>query len=97
MSTEEAFQKAAKEVQWLKKVPSNAEKLKLYGLYKQGTGATVENPGEGLAHMFTEAYAKYQAWKKVNELSVEDAQTQYIELVESYKEKYGFEPPVEEN
>ena len=39
----------------------------------------------------TQAKAKYNAWKKVadKETSPEDAQKEYVQKVESLKEKYG--------
>lgn len=45
----------------------------------------------GMAAYFgSQATLKYEAWEKVKDLSVEDAQEQYIKLVAELGEKYGF-------
>lgn len=38
-----------------------------------------------------QASAKYSAWEKVSELSVEEAKERYIELFEKLKAKYGLQ------
>ncbi|EED20609.1 Acyl CoA binding protein family [Talaromyces stipitatus ATCC 10500] len=93
MSTEADFKKAAEEVNKLERSPNKDEMLKLYGLYKQGTGAdfsAAPKPKPGWVKSLDKDTLKYEAWEQVKDLSVEDAQKQYIEFVAELKEKYGF-------
>ncbi|GAM37040.1 acyl-CoA binding protein [Talaromyces pinophilus] len=92
MSLQERFDEAAVNAKKLKNA-SNSELLELYGLYKQGTGAdfsAVTKPKPGWIKSMDEATLKYEAWEKVKDVSVEDAQEQYIKLVAELGEKYGF-------
>ncbi|KAJ5524840.1 uncharacterized protein N7503_010992 [Penicillium pulvis] len=87
-SLKEQFEEAAKDVNNLKAKPSNDQLLKLYGLYKQATVGDVntERPG---AMAFKEKY-KWDAWKELEGTSEEDAQEQYIKLVDELKASLGF-------
>ena len=80
-NSQTAFEQAQKDVQGLSKKPGNDVMLKLYGLYKQGSGgdAGTERPG---GFDFVGA-AKYDAWDALRGKSVEDAQREYTELVRS--------------
>ncbi|KAI9924896.1 hypothetical protein ASPWEDRAFT_110376 [Aspergillus wentii DTO 134E9] len=87
------FQAAADASKKLLAKPSADELLKLYSLYKQVTDekgfAAAKAPGT----FDFKGKAKYNAWKEVAEAgtSPEDAQKQYIELVEELKTKYGYD------
>ncbi|ABF44697.1 acyl-coA-binding protein, ACBP [Deinococcus geothermalis DSM 11300] len=78
-----AFEQAQQEVQGLSEKPRNDVLLKLYALYKQGTvgDVTGERPG-GFDFVGS---AKYDAWAKLRGLSREEAQREYVNLVETLK------------
>lgn len=66
--------------------PSNEELLKLYGLYKQATeGDNMEERPVGFDFV---AAAKYNSWLNYKGKSKEDAEKEYIKLVNSISEKY---------
>ncbi|WP_415791143.1 acyl-CoA-binding protein [Deinococcus saxicola] len=79
--TQTAFEQAQKDVQSLLKKPGNDVMLKLYALYKQGSGgnAGTECPG-GFDFV---GGAKYDAWDALRGKSMQDAQREYAELVKS--------------
>lgn len=79
MSEENAFQKASERVQNLKNRPSNAQLLKLYALYKQGSSGDVKGKRPGLLDM--KARAKYDAWSQVKGMDPLQAQKEYIDFV----------------
>ncbi|TPX74042.1 hypothetical protein CcCBS67573_g04700 [Chytriomyces confervae] len=89
-----AFEDAAAAVKTLTYNPNNDELLALYGLFKQ---ATVGDNTTGNIAMFhssskpgmfeLQAGAKWGAWTKNKGMSKEDAEAQYIALVESLKAK----------
>ncbi|BFZ58083.1 acyl-CoA-binding protein (ACBP)/diazepam binding inhibitor (DBI)/endozepine (EP) [Savitreella phatthalungensis] len=81
------FDKAAEEVKNLKTKPSDDELLRLYGLFKQATVGDNETPKPGMFNL-KDKY-KWDAWNKLKGKSQEDAQREYIELVESLKAKLG--------
>ncbi|KAL8861288.1 MAG: hypothetical protein Q9178_002160 [Gyalolechia marmorata] len=87
-----AFEKAIKDSRNLKEKPDNDELLELYSLFKQGSQdpPIAEAPKPGMFDMTGKA--KYNAWKKVDDdgVSAKDAQEKYVKLVNSLKEKYGF-------
>jgi len=87
------FEKAVVESRKLKAKPSNDELLELYALFKQGTQSPPFDQAEQPGRFAFEAKYKYNAWKKVVDEGVtpEEAQKQYVQLVEKLKEKYGFE------
>ena len=77
------FATAAAEVQELPEKPDNAALLRLYALYKQGSSGDVAGERPGMMNFV--GRAKYDAWAGLAGMSQEDAQTAYIELVESLK------------
>lgn len=81
------FTQAAEEVTKLSGTPTNDEKLKLYGLYKQATVGdnTTDKPGL----MDFTGKAKWGAWDALKGTSQADAEQQYIKLVEELKAKYN--------
>ncbi|KAK2025494.1 acyl CoA binding protein [Colletotrichum zoysiae] len=88
----EAFKQAVIDSKKLTAKPSNDELLELYGLYKVGTGEDISSatkPG-----MFDlKGKAKQSAWQKVVDegTTPEQAQEKYVALVNSLKEKYGYD------
>jgi diazepam-binding inhibitor (GABA receptor modulating acyl-CoA-binding protein) len=73
------FEEAAKKVNTLKKKPSNDILLKLYSLYKQAKEGDVKGSRPG-GFDFA-GNAKWDAWNKIKGLASEEAQKQYIALV----------------
>ena len=60
--------------------PSNEELLKLYGLYKQATEG--DNEGERPGGFDFKAAAKYNSWLSYKGKSKDEAEKEYIQLVE---------------
>jgi len=83
MSLQEQFAQAQADSKNLPERPDNMTLLKIYALYKQGSGgdATGERPG------FTDMIgrAKYDAWAALQGTSQEDAMQQYVDLIEDLK------------
>ncbi len=77
------FQQASEDVKKLTKDPGNDAKLKLYGLYKQGTEGDVSGKRPGRLDMV--GRAKYDAWEKEKGQSLDDAKRTYVEYVNSLK------------
>ncbi|EGG15723.1 acyl-CoA binding protein [Cavenderia fasciculata] len=88
MSLAEQFATAVTDVKKIKAEPTNDEKLELYGLYKQaneGDNTTAQPWAVQL-----EARAKHDAWTNVKGLSKDQAMEKYVQLVQTFKAKYGF-------
>ena len=66
---------------------SNDVKGQIYGLYKQATEGNVQ--GSRPSFLQLTAQAKYDAWKKVEGTSKEEAMKQYITLIESLVAQQG--------
>lgn len=75
------FDAAVARVSELSQDPGNDVKLKLYALYKQATSGDVSGKRPGFTNPV--GRAKYDAWAGMSGLSAEDAQAQYIDLVNS--------------
>lgn len=74
------FEAAAAKLKTLTESPSNENLLELYALFKQ---ATVGDNNTARPKMFDlKGKAKWEAWASKKGLSQEDAETQYIALVE---------------
>lgn len=84
MSVQEQFEAAAEKVKGFNDV-SNDEKLQLYGLYKQAKEGDVTGDRPGMFN--PTGKAKWDAWKKVEGTSKEDAMKKYVELVEELAKK----------
>ncbi|MGM0450648.1 MAG: acyl-CoA-binding protein [Pseudomonadota bacterium] len=67
--------------------PSNDLKLQFYALYKQATEGDVKGKKPGMLDQV--GRAKYSAWEKVKGTGSEDAMQQYVDLLESLKQKHG--------
>ena len=77
------FEKAVEEVKLTS--PTDAEKLKLYGLYKQVNFGNNNQP-KPWSYKMTECY-KWQAWKDCEGMSKEKCMELYIIFVEKIKNK----------
>ncbi|ORY90450.1 acyl-CoA-binding protein [Syncephalastrum racemosum] len=80
------FEKAAADVKNLPKKPSNDELLALYALFKQATVGDNNTERPGMFDM--QGKYKWDAWTEKKGLSSEEAEKQYIALVEELKTKY---------
>lgn len=87
------FNKAVTESRHLKAKPTNDELLQLYALYKQGTQDPPIEKAEVPGMFDLKAKAKKRAWQMLVDegISPEEAQTQYVALIEKLKEAYGFD------
>jgi len=83
MSLKEQFDAAVAASKQLPERPDNMTLLKLYGLYKQGSAGDVEGSRPGFTDMV--GRAKFDAWAGLKGTSQDDAQQQYIDLIESLK------------
>ncbi|KAI0111448.1 acyl-CoA-binding protein [Daldinia grandis] len=87
-----AFAQAQEDSKKLTSKPGNDDLLELYSLYKVGNGedfSKAEKPGV----FDLKGKYKYQAWQKVADegISPAEAQERYVKLVETLKEKNGFD------
>lgn len=73
------FEEARAESMQLPKKPDNMTLLKLYSLYKQGSEGDVS--GDAPSGFDFVGKAKYDAWESLRGTPQEEAQRQYIELV----------------
>ena len=80
MASQEAFENAVTASKSISKRPSNEDLLQLYALYKQATAGDVT--GERPGGFDFKAIAKYDAWAALKGVSNEDAQDQYVALVD---------------
>ena len=84
MGVNEDFDKAAKEAKELKSKPSDDDLLILYGLFKVATVGKVDTTRPGIFD--PKGKAKWDAWKKVENKSPEEAKTDYILKVKQLQE-----------
>ncbi len=75
----DAFENAQKNIKNLSKRPDDATLLKLYALYKQGSTGDVQGDKPGFFDFV--GAAKYEAWEKIQGTSTDEAQQQYVDLV----------------
>lgn len=75
----DAFENAQKDIKTLSQKPDDGTLLKLYALYKQGSVGDVQGDKPGFFDFV--GAAKYEAWEQLQGTSAEDAQQQYIDLV----------------
>ena len=88
MNLEQDFNTATEDVKNLNKKPSDKDLLILYGLYKQSTLGTNNEPKPSMFN--PTASSKWNAWYENRMLSKNMAKRKYIESVNEYKLKYGF-------
>ena len=75
------FNQAKEKVPTLTQDPGNEVKLKMYALFKQGSVGPCNAPKPGALDFVGKA--KWNAWNELGNITQEDAQKQYIALVES--------------
>ena len=78
------FEQAVTDSKSLPEKPDNMTLLKLYALYKQGTGGDVEGKRPGFGDMV--GRAKWDAWNDLKGKSSDEAMQEYVDLIESLKE-----------
>jgi len=77
------FEKAVADSKSLPEKPDNATLLKLYALYKQGSGGDVDGKRPGFTDMV--GRAKWDAWNELKGKAGSEAMQEYIDLIESLK------------
>ncbi|KAF8537948.1 acyl CoA binding protein-domain-containing protein [Trichophaea hybrida] len=90
------FQAAAEKVNRLKTMPLDTQLLQIYALFKQVTAGDLkpEDPVPGTFDF--KGKAKYRARKEKEGMSAEDAEKEYIELVDELVEAHGLSDKAEE-
>lgn len=83
MSLKEQFEAAVADSKNLPERPDNMTLLKIYALYKQGSVGDVEGSRPGFTDLV--GRAKWDAWNELKGTSTDDAQQQYVDLIESLK------------
>ncbi|MBJ7309678.1 acyl-CoA-binding protein [Rugamonas sp. CCM 8940] len=83
MSLQEQFQQAQLDSKNLSERPDNMTLLKIYALYKQAANGDVAGERPGFTDMV--GRAKYDAWAALKGNSTEEAQQQYVDLIEDLK------------
>ena len=77
------FSAAAADVQELPERPDNADMLRLYALYKQGSVGDATGKRPGITDFV--GRAKYDAWAELRGVSQDQAMQDYVDLVERLK------------
>jgi diazepam-binding inhibitor (GABA receptor modulating acyl-CoA-binding protein) len=83
MSLQEQFIQAQADSKNLSERPDNMTLLKIYALFKQGSSGDASGERPGMTDFVNRA--KFDAWTALNGTSQEDAQQQYIDLIEELK------------
>jgi len=83
MSLQEQFNQAQLDSKNLSERPDNMTLLKIYALFKQGSSGDATGERPGMTDFV--ARAKFDAWAGLKGTSQEDAQQQYIDLIEELK------------
>ena len=77
------FEHAVADSKNLPEKPDNATLLKLYALYKQGSGGDVQGKRPGFTDMV--GRAKWDAWNELKGKAGSEAMQEYVDLIESLK------------
>ncbi|AVO32974.1 acyl-CoA-binding protein [Ottowia oryzae] len=77
------FEAAVADSKALSERPDNPTLLKIYSLYKQATEGNNEEAKPGMTDIV--ARAKWDAWKKLEDTSADEAMQQYIDLIDELK------------
>lgn len=77
------FEEAVKNSTSISERPDNATLLKIYALYKQATAGDNEAKKPSFTDMV--GRAKWDAWEKLKDTSLDDAKQQYIDLINSLR------------
>jgi acyl-CoA-binding protein len=83
MSLQDQFIQAQQDSKNLSERPDNMTLLKIYALFKQGSVGDVSGERPGMTDFVNRA--KYDAWAALKGTAQEDAQQQYIDLIEELK------------
>jgi len=83
MSLAEQFAQAQAESKNLPERPDNMTMLKIYALYKQGSSGDASGERPGMTDFV--GRAKWDAWHALAGTSQDDAQQQYIDLIDDLK------------
>jgi len=83
MSVQEQFTQAQLDSKNLSERPDNMTLLKIYALYKQGSSGDATGERPGMTDFV--ARAKFDAWAGLAGTSQEEAQQQYVDLIEELK------------
>jgi diazepam-binding inhibitor (GABA receptor modulating acyl-CoA-binding protein) len=83
MSLQQAFDQAVADSKNLPERPDNLTLLKIYALYKQGSAGDATGERPGMTDFVNRA--KFDAWANLQGTTQEDAQQQYIDLIEDLK------------
>ena len=83
MSLQDQFNKAQIDSKNLSERPDNMTLLKIYALFKQGSSGDASGERPGMTDFV--ARAKYDAWANLKGTSQEEAQQQYVDLIEELK------------
>ena len=78
------FEQAVANSKTLSERPDNMTLLNIYSLYKQATEGDDEEAKPGFADIV--ARAKWDAWKKLEGTSADEAMQQYIDLIEELRQ-----------
>ena len=78
------FEEAVANSKTLSERPDNMTLLKIYSLYKQATEGDNEEAKPGFADIV--ARAKWDAWKKLEGTTADEAMQQYIDLIEKLRQ-----------
>lgn len=83
MSLQDQFNQAQIDSKNLSERPDNMTLLKIYALFKQGSSGDATGERPGMTDFV--ARAKYDAWANLKGTSQEEAQQQYVDLIEELK------------
>ena len=83
MSLQEQFDQAMADSKNLPERPDNMTLLKIYALFKQGSAGDAEGSRPGFTDMV--GRAKFDAWAALKGTSQEEAQQQYVDLIDELK------------
>ncbi|WP_035851641.1 acyl-CoA-binding protein [Kitasatospora azatica] len=83
MTLQAQFAQAQADSKTLSERPDNMTMLKLYALFKQGSSGNVQGERPRMTDFV--GRAKWDAWNEVKGTTQEDAQQQYIDMVENLK------------
>jgi acyl-CoA-binding protein len=87
MDLQQQFDQAVERSKTLPQRPTNEELLQLYALFKQATEGDVT--GERPGGFDFKNIAKYDAWEELKGKSKEQAQQEYIALVDKLHQQYA--------
>jgi diazepam-binding inhibitor (GABA receptor modulator, acyl-CoA-binding protein) len=87
MDLNQQFEEAAAKSKEMTRRPSNEELLQLYALYKQGSEGDVT--GDRPGGFDFKAIAKFDAWEELKGKAKDQAQQEYVQLVNRLLQQYA--------